>query len=144
MHTTQTEQNSHLEVERSPLQGVPFLDSFRVAHGPIALLGRFFLHADEKLRDDGVTLSFASFEEVAGLRSSQKANWSFFNPMFNPAISDIPPDRAFCVVCRDRTGTIVGTGAAKLLDARHCTLKEVVDGGDFYGVRPHDNPTGIR
>ena len=35
-----------------------------VEHGPVDLLGRFFLKADTAARERGVTLSFGTFEEL--------------------------------------------------------------------------------
>jgi hypothetical protein len=123
--------------------GQTVLSAVPVIHGPVGLLGRFFLVATDRLAAEGVTIEFASFEEVATLRLANAENWAFFNPMFNPAIADIPDDRAFCIVCRNATGRIVGTVAAKLLDASTRSLKEIVDAGDFYAVRPECNETGI-
>jgi hypothetical protein len=45
--------------------GAPFLQSFRIEYGPPGLLGRFFLNADQRLKERGVTLGFASFDELA-------------------------------------------------------------------------------
>jgi hypothetical protein len=119
------------------------LDALRLTHGPVGLLGRFFLVALDRLAANGFSIEFADFEEVAALRQSNASNWAFFNPMFNPAISDIPRDRAFSIVCREQGRRIVATVAAKRLDATAVSLKELVDGGDFYAIRPADNHTNI-
>ena len=127
----------------TPKRGVPFLDAFGLTHGPVSLLGRLFLIIGDRLRRQGLQLEFASFEEVAELRRCNVANWSFFNPMFDPALADIPEDRAFCLVVRDTSRRIVATGSAKLIDASQRSLAEIVDAGDFYAIRPADNPTRI-
>lgn len=105
------QKNAIFRTLKAPKVDVPFLDAFNVQHGPPGLLGRFFLNVDHRLARSGVALSFASFDEVAEVQRRNVANWSFMNPMFDPAVSDIPAGNAFCIVGRDRSGRIVGTGS---------------------------------
>ena len=143
MHTALDQKNTIIGVATTPKINVPFLDAFSVQHGPPGLLGRFFLTVDHRLRREGVSLSFASFDEVAEVQARNVANWSFMNPMFDPAVSDIPAGGAFCIVGRDKAGRIVGTGSGKLFDASTRTFTDIVDSGDFFAMRPADNPTAL-
>ena len=127
----------------SPRLNVPFLDAFNVQHGPAGVLGRFFLTVDHRLKQQGIALEFASFAEVSEVQRRNVANWSFMNPMFDPAMSDIPADGALCIVGRDASGRIVGTGSGKRFDASTRTFTDIVDSGDFFAIRPADNPTGL-
>lgn len=143
MHAAFDHKNAIFGTGNLPKIDVPFLEAFNVQYGPAGLLGRFFLGVDHRLKNAGVALSFASFEEVAAVQRRNVANWSFMNPMFDPAVSDIPAGQAFCIVGRDRAGRIVGTGSGKLFDASARTFTDIVDSGDFFAMRPADNPNGL-
>ncbi|MCL4767327.1 MAG: hypothetical protein KJZ80_13935 [Hyphomicrobiaceae bacterium] len=93
-----------------------FLDRIEVRHGPVAVLGRFFLAADAAARSRGVSLSFASLAELVETNEANSDSWRPLLPLFDDRCFDASPDNAFCVVGRDRKGRIVATHAARLYD----------------------------
>jgi hypothetical protein len=122
-----------------PTIGVPFLEAFDVQQGQAGVLGRLFLIVDDRLKEHGLRLEFATFEEVAALQAKNIDNWPDMNPMFDPRLADIPNDRATCLVVRDEAGIIIATGAGKLFDARSRTFGDVLAAGDFLSLKPRPN-----
>jgi hypothetical protein len=122
--------------QRAPKIGVPFLDTIQVVHGPPGLLGRFFLHLDYNLKEKGLTLEFATFEEAAAVNARNLESWAFLNPMFDPSVSDIPPDRALCFAVRNAAHEIVATASAKLFHATTRSFRDICDAGEFMSIRP--------
>jgi hypothetical protein len=123
---------------RVPKIGVPFLDALQVVHGPPGLIGRFLFHVDHNLKQKGLTLEFADFADVTRLYGKNRESWGILNPMFDPDVSDIPPDRAMCVVVRDRSGAIVATAGGKHFDAPDRSFRDIVNSGEFFGLRRVD------
>ena len=98
-----------------PVQG-PLLDGVTIEHGPADLGARFFLAADNLLGLRGITLSFATFEELMAINAANKDTWLPLLPAFDPACCDLSPERAFCWLGRDATGKVVVTQACRLFD----------------------------
>ncbi len=120
---------------RVPLIGVPFLDAVQVVHGPPGLLGRFFLQVDRNLREKGLSLEFATFDEVVEVHETNRDSWPVYNPMFNPRLVHLGHDSTMCLVLRDATGKIVATAAGKSWDLPGRSFKDIVESDDFYSVR---------
>lgn len=127
---------------RTPRTGVPFLEAFRVHYGPPGLLGRFFLSADNRLRDRGITLKFISFDDLVTLSEKNAANWGSFNPMFDPRVADIP-EGSLCLAGFDRKGDIKICICAKPFDATTQSFADVVNAGGFTAVRAEQNKDQI-
>jgi hypothetical protein len=125
-------------IPRVPKIGVPFLDAIQVVHGPPGLLGRFFLQAERTVRQKGLTLEFAAFDEMAQTNSRYIDNWGHLIPMFDPRVSDIPADRAMCLAVRDAKRDIVAMAGGKYFDATERSFKRIVEDGDFFSLRPVD------
>lgn len=123
----------------SPRVNVSFLQSFQITHGPVGLLGRFFLNADRDLREAGIELSFATFEEVADVQKDSIESWPLMNPMFDPAVAELRAHETFCIVGRKASGQIVATCSGKYLNATTRSFAEIVNAGDFFSVRPERN-----
>ncbi len=89
-----------------------------VEHGPVDLLGRFFLAADTATRRRGVTLSFASFEELLEANRKNAASWKPITSMYDPrhCPRGLAADRAFCILGRNQRGEVVATHAARFFD----------------------------
>ena len=121
-------------VAREPTTGVPFLEAFRVQHGPPGLLGRFFLSADNRMKERGITLQFITFEELVELSELNGENWGSFNPMFDPRFSSIPPG-ALCLAGYDTKGVIRLCLCAKPFDARQRSFAALVNAGEFTSTR---------
>jgi GNAT superfamily N-acetyltransferase len=126
-----------------PRLDVPFLEAFRVTYGPPGLYGRYFLQFDKIARELGLTLSFCRFEDLLEPYLQNAENWGFFNPMFDPRVSDIPDGRAMCLVGRDKHGKIVATVSGKFFEAPDRTFREIVETGEFFAIRPKDNALNL-
>ncbi len=131
-------------VMRVPRIGVPFLDALTVNYGPPGLLGRFFLQADRKLRQKGLTLEFMQFSELSALNARfLDTEGLIINPMFDPCLADVPDDAAMCLAVRDEDGELVATTSGKYFDASQRSFKEIVEKGDFLSVRRIDGQPPI-
>src|SRR6187200_2390191 len=66
-----------------------------VESGPVDLLGRFFLKADTAARRRGVTLSFATFEELIEVNRRNSDSWKRIISMYDPRYcpKGLAPDR---------------------------------------------------
>ena len=121
-----------------PRIDAPFLTSFMVPHGPPGLLGRFFLSADSRLSERGITLRFISFDAYAELADRNADNWGSFNPMFDPRVSDVPHG-SMCLAGFDQRGVIKICACAKPIDASQKSFAEIVNAGGFAAIRPDRN-----
>jgi len=95
-------------------QSGDFLSRLEVRHGPIGLLGRFFLRADSEARARGVSLSFGDLRELVEANEANRDSWIPLLPIFDYRKFDPTPDNVFCIVARDSQGRVVGTHACRL------------------------------
>src|SRR5262249_40441159 len=61
----------------------PFLNDLVIEHGPISLLERFFVKADAAAAARGVTLMFATLEQLDSFNRRNNPDWPLL-PMFRP------------------------------------------------------------
>jgi hypothetical protein len=94
------------------------LRTLTTKHGPIDLLGRFFLRADTAARARGVTLSFASLEELIEVNEQNRDSWLPLFPTYDTRHNTIAPDEAFCILGRDRNGKAVAAHAGRLFNLK--------------------------
>lgn len=99
-----------------------FIDHLIVRHGPTELLGRFFLKADTELRQRGVTLTFASFDELAAVNLANQESWHPLFASFDPNYFRLHEDNGFCLLGRNRNGEVVTTQAGRLFDWNNTTM----------------------
>jgi hypothetical protein len=107
------------------LEGVPFLDLIELRHGPIPLLGRFFLLAEQAARDCGVHLRLhrdltSLAEQYPGVDPDRGLP---VHPIFDPAHHDLSPANSFWIAGHDESGRLVATQAAHLFDMTGSTLE---------------------
>jgi len=91
-----------------------FSDDLVLTYGPIEKLGRFFLLAEERMNSLGLNLCFGSFDELAAANRAHSQTWRPLLPSFDPALSALDDDQAFCIFGRDINGNIVATQAVRL------------------------------
>ncbi|WP_158926353.1 hypothetical protein [Acidisphaera sp. S103] len=117
--------------------GSTLLDQIELKHGPIALLGRFFLLAEQAARDRGVHLRLHTdmdslaeiYPEVTPGRSLPVLS------TFDPAHSDLSPKNAFWISGHDDSGKVIATQAARLFDMTRSTVeRELVSMRLFYAA----------
>lgn len=99
-----------------------------VEHGPADLLGRFFLKADTAARRRGVTLSFATFEELLEVNRQNRDSWKPLTTIYDhrSCPQGLAPERAFCILGRDERGKVVTSHAARMF--------EIDDANTLYDV----------
>jgi hypothetical protein len=91
-----------------------FLEGIRIDHGPIDILGRFFLLADSMARTSGMTLAFASMQELVAVNRANAQSWRPLLPHYDPSYGGIDGENAFCVLGLNGEGEVVATQAARL------------------------------
>jgi hypothetical protein len=96
----------------------------KIKYGPVGLLGRFFLWADTAARDQGVTLSFASLQDLIKANKANSDSWRPLVPIFDEALGGITPETAFVLIGRDKRGEVVATQAARIYDWPETSLKD--------------------
>ena len=98
-----------------------------VEHGPVDLLGRFFLKADTAARQRGVTLSFGTYEELIEANNKNRDSWKKLSTLYDCRVCPVglAPERAFCILGRDARGEVVATHAARLFDLDKETLYDL-------------------
>ncbi len=110
---------------RAPAQQAPapasypqphLITDITVEHGPVDLIGRFFLKADTAVRTRGVSLSFATFEELHEVNEKNRSSWAVITTMYDHRFCPrgLAPDRAFCMLGRDARGEVVATHAGRI------------------------------
>ena len=114
MKPTPTIQRSQSEPQRWP--NTHFLDAARVVHGPADVIGRVFLKAEQALRERGITLSFASFEELADVNRLNRETWRPLLPIFDPDYADLNAGNSYCLLGRDSRGDVVATQGGRLYE----------------------------
>jgi len=90
------------------------LSHITIEHGPIALLGRFFLQAERAARGRGVYLSLCPLEELVAVNQQNRDTWRPLIPIFDPYQGGFRPDNGFCILGRDDRGEVVAAQAARL------------------------------
>ena len=114
----------------------PFIRDLVIDHGPRDILGRFFLRADEAARERGVTLAFASLEDMKKVNAANRDTWGDLMPMFDTAHCDFADESALCILGYDANGQVVATQAARHYDLTNRSLRSVAEDLNlFYGTR---------
>lgn len=94
----------------------PLLSQILVEHGPVDLLGRFFLLAVAEAHKRGVTLSFGSFDQLRKTNEENSDTWHPLLPTFIPSLSGISDEDGFCILGRNSEGDIVATQAVRFFN----------------------------
>ena len=117
-----------------------FLDDLMITHGPVARLGRFFLDADQALRERGITLSFGTMDELAKVNAANRASWLPLFPAFNAEFHAFDAARTVCFLGRNAAQQVVATHAVVLLDWEETNFRREAE-----SLRLHyDDPDHMR
>ena len=120
------------------------LDEITINHGPRELFGQFFLAAYAECRRLGVTLSFAPISALVEINKQNKDSWPPLLPLFDHRFGQINEDNSFCMVGRDRGGSIVYTRAARLYelgpDRPSANFLECTERLQHFYACPSDGP----
>ena len=112
----------------------PLLQQVAVKHGPVPVVGRLLLKAEQASRGQGVTLTL---EPVEAFASFMRAKMPHAPPLahFRPAPGAFAHDRSLCLLGRDRTGEIVATQVVRAYDwSGSCLRDEAESLRMFYGT----------
>jgi len=123
----------------TPTQRKCLIADVTVEHGPVDLLGRFFLKADTATRQRGVALEFGTFEELLQVNSKNQDTWKPITSMYDPRYcpQGLAPESAFCILGRDARGEVVATYASRLFEAGDInTLYDIATSSRMF----HDEP----
>jgi hypothetical protein len=102
----------------------PFLNALVIEHGPISLLERFFVKADAAAAARGVTLRFATLEELDSFNRHNNPDWPLL-PMFRPRDGwQSASKSSLCVLGANAHGDIVATQAARFYNWDNTTLRD--------------------
>lgn len=87
-----------------------------VQHGPAGLLGRVFLKCEALCHELGITLEFATLNDLVDVNRANRDSWAPLWSGFDPSFSLLTPANSFCILGRDRQARVVVTQAARFLD----------------------------
>jgi hypothetical protein len=74
------------------------------------------LKAEQALRERGITLSFASFEELADVNRLNRETWRPLVPIFDPDCADLNASNSYCLLGRDSRGDVVASQGGRLYE----------------------------
>lgn len=118
-----------------------FVDHVQIEHGPGGILGRMFLSGERSLREQGLSLVFGTFDDMARVNEHNFATWGPLVPLFDSRHAQVPNETAFCLFAIDEHGEIVACQAARLFHLVDTDLRTQVElGALFYplGEPPAD------
>ncbi len=104
-----------------------FLGDIVVEHGPRQTLARLFLKADTELREKGIFLSFADFEELVAVNKANADSWAPIIPLFDPEVAALDQSNSFAMIGRNARGEPVCATAGRQYDLTGTTLKAEVE-----------------
>jgi hypothetical protein len=115
----------------------PLLDGLRIKREPRGLLGRFFLDAEARLAEHGITLRRADFGSLLELHLANKASWRALVECFDTRMCDIRDDDTnACFIGYDQAGVPVTCVAVKYGPLGQRTVREVFEDLSFlYGEK---------
>lgn len=79
----------------------PLISDITIEHGPVDLLGPFFLKADTAARRRDVHLSFAPMQALVDANHRNHETWRPLLPLFDPAVNGAAEEDTFCIVGRN-------------------------------------------
>jgi len=104
-----------------------FLADVAIDYGPEQELSRLFLAADSRMRERGIRLSFASFDELVAINRRNGKSWRPILPLFDPATSDIGERNGYALIGRNESGEVVFTYGSRLYELGETTLKDEIE-----------------
>lgn len=103
-----------------------FLQDLSIEHGPIPMLGRFFLEAVGALNDLGIALEVATPEQLVTANLDNSDNWLPLVQTFDPRWSDVTTDNQISLIAR-KNGRVVAAHAMRYFDWRATTYHDEIE-----------------
>jgi hypothetical protein len=91
-----------------------YLTQIQLDYGPLDVLSTFFRQADDAARKYGVHLAFGSFDELLQVNLANQSCWRAIIPTFDPRLSKLTSENAFCLLGYNHAGEVVATQACRL------------------------------
>jgi hypothetical protein len=120
-------------VLRAPRKSL--LNDVVIDYGPPEILGRLFLRCDTQLRECGVRVALASFDELADVNRANRDSWLPLSPVFDPAFGGVSQDNAMALIGYNATGEPVVAHACRLYKIPG-TLKDEIESLRFFYPEP--------
>ena len=93
-------------------------------HGPVGVLGRTILAAEQLALSKGVHLSFATGQELRAVNEANRATWLPLISVFDTRFNDLHERNAFFILGRDAAGDVVACQAGRLYEWEGTSFKE--------------------
>ncbi|MFM9938705.1 MAG: hypothetical protein ACKVP7_04320 [Hyphomicrobiaceae bacterium] len=93
----------------------PLLRELVLDHGPIDILGRFFLRAVASAAEHGIELSFGNAGDLVRANKANHVNWLPLVPTLSADYNELNHANFFCVLGRNSSGDVVAAHAARVL-----------------------------
>ena len=93
-------------------------------HGPVGVLGRTILAAEQLALAKGVQLSFATGHELLAVNEANRATWLPLISVFDIRFNDLDDRNAFFILGRDTAGDVVACQAGRLYEWESTNFKE--------------------
>lgn len=111
-----------------------FVDSLHFKRGPRGKLGRFFLDAEARLAEHGITLRRASFADLLDVHLANTDSWRALVECFDVRLRTVDPDTSACFIGYDMAGIPVTCIAVKAEDLGQRTVRSAFEDLSFlYG-----------
>jgi hypothetical protein len=104
-----------------------FLADIVIEHGPRDVLGRLFLKADTALREKGIFVSFADYDELRAANKANSDSWSPLLPVFDPAQGGLPEDQGLSLIGRNANGKPVFAQSSRVYQLGEGLLKDEIE-----------------
>lgn len=93
-------------------------------YGPAGVLGRTILAAEQLALARGVTLSFATGEELLAVNTANRDTWLPLISVFDVRFNDLDAGNAFFILGRNTAGDVVACQAARLYEWERTSFKD--------------------
>jgi hypothetical protein len=93
-------------------------------HGPVGVLGRTILAAEQLALSKGVHLSFATGQELLAVNEANRATWLPLISVFDTRFNDLHERNAYIILGRDAAGDVVACQAGRLYEWEGTSFKE--------------------
>lgn len=95
-----------------------------LTYGPIGVLGRVILAAEQLCNHAGVRLSIVTPAEFLGVNQANNKSWKPIVRLFDHRFNDLNTSNSLFIVGRDASGDVVACQAARLFDLTGTTFAE--------------------
>jgi hypothetical protein len=114
-------------------------DNIRVQHGPVDVIRRILRLGEQEVLRRGISLSFATFDELLAVNEQNRDSWGPLVGVFDPRLNMLEPSSSYCIFGRNKLGEVVSTQAARLYDWRHTNFHDEATSLRFIYKNPEQD-----